>query len=206
MKTFLTVMLLAVSHQAYADTPPTSIKPISSTERWADRCTDFTTNGAAFKSPRVFLQWIDVVTDPAIWLEYGNRSLDPQSYVRTMSSLIDPGMPKNWLEFSNPEIYAEWGHAAGEPDFYTALSATLLDPGRYMRWAMLPLDNRTWSLMGKAINPQTWFKWMAAPVDTKTQALFAKALDVQNASLWLEAWVNPENNAWLGSAAKQNVY
>lgn len=209
MKTILSVLLLMSVGLAQAADAPLQIasgKVTSSTERWADRCTDFTTNGAAFKSPRVFLQWLDVVTDPAIWLEYGNRALDPHYYVRTMSSMIDPGMPKNWLEWSNPEIPENWARAASEPDFYSGLGAIVFDPNRYMRWAMLPVDERSWRLAGKAANPETWLKWMTAPVDAKSGALYAKALDMENASKWLQAWGDPANYAFLKPIPSKTGY
>lgn len=209
MKTTLpAVLVLSISlaqAAVAADAPvPAPDAAVTSTERWADRCTDFTTNGAAFKSPRVFVQWLDVVTDPAIWLEYGNRALDPHYYVRSLSSLIDPGMPKNWLEWSNAEIPEQWMHAAGEPDFYSALSAIVFDPERYMRWASLPLDRRAWNLAGKAVNPSTWIKWMAAPVDPKSQALYAKAMDMDNAASWLRAWGDPANYAVLNPTSQKS--
>jgi hypothetical protein len=208
MKTALLAAGLLTFNLAQAAEPPPPVAPAkaSSTARWADRCTDFTTNGSAFKAPRVFLQWLDVVTDPAIWLEMGNRGLEPQSYVRTLSSLIDPGMPKNFLEWTNPEILDKWAHAATEPDFYTAVNATLFDPGRMMRWAMLPLDARTWKLVGKAVNPQTWMNWATAPADPKTQALVTKAFDPENAAKWLQAWVEPGNYALLKTSVKKMVY
>jgi hypothetical protein len=170
--------------------------PGNATQRFADRCTDFTTNGWAFKAPRNFLQWLDAFTDPAIYLEFAQRGMDPQSYVRTLSSLLDPGTPKNYLEWSNPEIYNQWAQATAEPEYYTAVNSILFDPGRLMRWVMLPLDERAWNVVGTALNPNTWLNWLNAPNDPRTQALFAKAADPETSRRWLEALVDPNNTPW----------
>lgn len=167
------------------------------TQRFADRCTDFTTNSWAFKAPRNFLKWLDVFTDPAIYIEFAGRSLDPQSYVRSLSTILDPGTAKNYLEWTNPEIPAKWAKAAAEPEFYTAVNTILFDPGRLMRWVMLPLDGKAWSVVGKSLDPNTWLKWLYAPTDPKTQALVAKALDPETARLWLDALGDPKNSPWL---------
>jgi len=180
--------------------PPAELQvddEITATQRFADRCTDFTTNGWAFKSPRNFLKWLDAFTDPAIFIEFANRSLDPQAYVRTLSSMLDPGTPRNHLEWTNPEIYNQWAQAAAEPQFYSAVNTILLDPGRLMRWVMLPVDERAWNVVGTALNPNTWVKWLNAPNDPKTQALFAKAADPETSRRWLAALVDPKNTPWL---------
>lgn len=196
--------LINVASAASPEIPPQQISAPSSnsTQRFADRCTDFTTNGWAFKAPRNFLKWLDAFTDPAIYLEFANRSLEPQSYVRTLSSLIDPGTPRNHLEWTNPEIYNQWAQAAAQPEYYTAINSILFDPGRMMRWVMLPIDARAWSVAGKAINPETWLKWFNAPADPKTQELFAKAANPETARLWLEALGDPKNTPWFNAPTR----
>ncbi len=171
--------------------------PTSSITAWADRCSNFTANGWAFKAPRNFLQWLDVFSDPGIWLEFGRRGLDPHYLVTSLDSFLDPGTPRNYLEWSNPEIYSLWAQAASEPEFYTAVNTILFDPGRLMRWVMLPVDGRVWNLAGTALSPATWAKWLNAPADPKVQAVFAKAADPETARRWLEALGDPRNAPWL---------
>jgi hypothetical protein len=185
---------LAVQPEARTDT-----QPLSSVTRWADRCANFTANGWAFKAPRNFLQWLDVFSDPGIYLELGRRGMDPKYLVASLDSLLDPGTPRNYLEWTNPEIYGKWAQAAAEPEFYTAVNGILFDPGRMMRWVMLPLDGQAWNLLGTALNPGTWLKWLNAPVDPKTQELFAKAADPETAQRWLEALGDPKNTPWLSA-------
>jgi len=202
--TLLAACLLCASLAQAAETDA-PVPPTSTITRWADRCTDFTSNGWAFKAPRNFLQWLEVFSDPGIWLEFGRRGMDPESYVRTLSSILDPGTPKNYLEWTDPGIYEKWAKAAAEPDFYTAVNAIVFDPGRTMRWAMLPVDARAWNLVATAISPETWVKWMTAPFQPKTQELIKKALDPETALKWSEALSNPQNYSGLNARLGKTV-
>jgi len=162
-------------------------------QRWADRCTDFTTNGWAFKAPANFLPWLEVFSDPGIWLEFAQRGLDPQTYVRSANSLLEPGMVKNYLEWTDPVIYEKWSKALAEPQFITAVNAILFDPGKFMRWVMLPLDPKPWRILLTAVQPETLGKWLNAPADPRTQALLAKAADPNTLLRLLEALRDPGN-------------
>jgi hypothetical protein len=197
-------LLMATSSQAdeapapaAEPTPRSAGQPSTSVTRWADRCANFTTNGWAFKAPRNFLQWLDVFSDPGIYLEFGRRGMDPKYLVSSLDSLLDPGTPRNYLEWTNPEIYTRWARSVAEPEFYTAVNSILFDPGRMMRWAMLPIDGQAWNLLGAALNPSTWLKWLNAPVDPKTRELFARAANPETAQRWLEALGDPKNTPWL---------
>lgn len=197
------LLSLNASHGlADAPTPQGGSAPsASSTQRLADRCTDFTTNGWAFKAPRNFLQWLDAFTDPSIFLEFADRSMEPQAYVRTLSSMLEPAAVRNHLEWSNPEIYNQWAQAAAEPQFLSAVNTIVSDPGRMVRWLMLPLDERVWKLTSKSLNPETWLKWLNAPADPNTEALIAKAANPETARLWMEALTNPNNTPWFNFPA-----
>lgn len=180
-----------VSQAAPQTTPPSQVTGM------ADRCTNCTSATWGFKSPRNFLKWLDVFSDPGIYLEFGRRAMDPQYLVSSLDSFLDPGTPRNFLEWTNPEIYTRWGESLAQPEYYTAVNSILFDPGRMMRWIMLPLDGKSWELAGTAINPATWLKWLNAPLDPKTQALFARATNPETARLWLEALGDPKNAPWL---------
>lgn len=173
--------------------PSTAASPSPQVQRWADRCTDFTTNGWAFKAPANFLPWLEVFSDPGIWLEFAERGLDPQTYVRTANSLLEPEAVKNQLEWTDPLIYEKWANALAEPQFITAVNATLFDPGKFMRWIMLPLDPKPWGILLKTVHPETLGKWLNAPQDPRTQALLAKAADPNTPLRLLEALRDPDN-------------
>jgi hypothetical protein len=194
--------LFTASLSVFADEGTSPLAPASvegappvqaNIQRWADRCTDFTTNGWAFKSPERFLAWLDMFSDPGIWLEFARRSLEPQTYVRTADSLLDPATVRNYLEWSDPAIYDRWGTALADPQFITTVNTTLFDPDRFMRWMMLPLDPGPWNIMLTAMNPETWVKWLSAPTDPATQALLAKAADPNTLNAWLHEFESPGN-------------
>lgn len=193
LTTLLTAPLTQAAEPAVKELPGNPLVATTTILRWADRCTNLTSSGWAFKGPRNFLQWLEVFSDPGIWLEFGRRGLDPQSYVRSLSTCLDPGTPKNFLEWSDPEIYDKWAKALAEPDFYAAVSAILLDPERIARWTQLPVDPRSWSLLATALHPDTAMKWLGAPWHPDTQALVAKILDPETALNWSRALVDPEN-------------
>lgn len=204
-----TEIAAAEPHVAPPDAPPAAapdaasetVKPTSRVSRFADRCTNFTSNGWAFKSPRNFLKWLDVFSDPGVYLEFGRRGLDPDQWLASLDSLMDPGTPRNHLEWTNPALYGEWAKAAADPAFVTAVNSLLFDPGRMMRWVMLPLDGQAWGLAATALSPETWVKWLNAPQNPKTQALFAKAANPETARRWLEALVDPNNTPWFNPVA-----
>lgn len=196
---FPLAMTGAQAGDAPVPAPEPTTQPSSAVVNMADRCSNFTTNTWGFKGPRNFLKWLDVFSDPGIYLEYAKRGMDPQFWVAGLDSLMDPGTPKNYLEWTNPEIYTKWAHAAADPEYYTAVNSILFDPGRMMRWVMLPLDGKTWELAGTALNPTTWLKWLNAPLDPKTQALFAKAANPETAQRWLDALGDPKNAPWFNA-------
>lgn len=178
--------LVGLAHAAPAPAPATIV-------RWADRCTNLTSSGWAFKGPRNFLQWLNVFGDPGIWLEFGQRSLDPHYYVVTLDSALDPAAPKNFLEWTDPNIYTQWGRALTTADFYNAAATTLFDGERLQRWLTLPLDPRLWRIATTAGNPATWLKWAAAPVQPETQDLAKKMLDPDTAAKWWGAVNDPKS-------------
>lgn len=177
--------------QAQEISPAPEVSP--KVRSWADRCTDFTTNGWAFKAPANFLPWLEVFSDPGVWLEFTRRGMDPQYYVRSANSMLDPAMVKNYLEWTDPIILEKWSQAMVEPEFITAVYATLFDPGKFMRWAMLPLEPKTWELMLTAARPDTWMKWVNAPFAPDTQAFVSKLADPNTPLRLLQALQDPAN-------------
>ena len=204
-----TLLLCATLGGAHAATPaaefaPAAAAPSARVLGMADRCTDFTTNGWAFKSPRNFLQWLDVFSVPDIYLEFARRAMDPRQGVRTLNSLLEPGTPRNYLEWTNPEIYTEWLRALFEPEFQQAVGGILFDPDRLMRWVALPTDPRPWELLATALDPITLGNWLTAPNEPEAQALFEKAADPATLERWTREFSEPDNyagfNAWLERA------
>ena len=175
----------------------------SRTERWADRCTNFTTTTWAFKAPDNFLKWLDVFSDPAIWLEFTRRGMDPDYALRSADTLLDAETAHNFLEWADPGIPEKWAVALVRPDFYVAVSSVLIDSSRMLHWAMLPLDPKLLRLAGTAINPLTWARWLAFPADARVRAYVAKALDPMTAEEWRRELADSRNYPLLNLAPSQ---
>jgi hypothetical protein len=180
MRTFL-LFIVFISLPAWAEPAGPANGERSKTERWADRCTNFTTTTWAFKAPENFLKWLDAYSDPAIYVEYARRSMDPDYALRSAETLLDAGTVRNFLEWGDPAIPEKWVKALAQPDFYTQMNALLFDPGRMMRWAMLPTNPKVWQVATTALNPETWAKWLALPANPRLAALIAKAQDPMTA-------------------------
>lgn len=198
----LLLLLALISCPALAESQESATPPVgerSKTERWADRCTNFTTTTWAFKAPDNFLKWLDVYSDPAIYVEYARRSLDPDYALRSAESLLDAGTVRNFLEWSDPAIPEKWTGALAQPDFYTAMTTTLFDPGRMMRWAMLPTNPKVWQVAGTALNPETWMKWLTLPAHPRLAAFIAKAQDPVTAEDWQRELADHSNYPFLNA-------
>ncbi len=172
------------------------------TAAWADRCTDFTINGWAFKDPANFSRWLEVFSDPGIYLELASRAMEPEAVTHSLGTLLDPSAASNYAEWANPVIYDKWAAALSQPDIYTRNNAILFDPGKLMNWVMLPLDPRPWKLLGTAMNPAQWVKWMTAPFDPKVWAPLLKQLPEQEWQAGYASTAAPSYSGIAGEEAK----
>ncbi len=124
----LTAFLLALSPLVQAaDTPATP-------EAWLNRMLDAKRNGAAFKDPEAFTQWLDAVTEPRFMTALAAVAANPTTYPRILSDAIDPAAVRNWAEFTDPRLYLRWMLASGNPVFQRAIISKLSDPAKYKRW------------------------------------------------------------------------
>jgi len=183
-------LMLCLPAQAAGD-PALEVDP--KVQSWADRCTDFTTNGWAFKAPANFLPWFAVASEPDLWLEYARRGLDPQYYVRSINSALDPAMVKNYLEWTDPIILEKWSVALADPQYLSTVGGMIFDGEKMLRWAKVPFEPKAWNLLVLASSPDTWMKWVNAPNHLATQALMAKMLDPNTPLRMLQALGDPAN-------------
>lgn len=188
-KPLLLGLALGVASNAWASEPISDANVL----RWADRCTNFTINGWAFRAPANFLPWLDVFSEPSIWLEFARRGQNPQTFVTMANSALEPEAVKNQLEWTDPIIIEKWSRALVDPEFINAVGVRVLDPDKMVRWMMLPLDERVWKLAWNGLQPETWMAWLAAPGDTRTQAFFTRLTDPATAQGLLAALQNPDN-------------
>lgn len=106
-----------------------------SSQEWLDQMLDSTRNGAAFKDPQAFVEWLDAITEPQFMTALATATIDPKTYPRALSTLIRPETARNWAEFTNPLLYLRWMVTGTNPDFYNAIIERLADPEKAKRWA-----------------------------------------------------------------------
>ena len=46
---------------------------------------------SAYKDPKVFVPWVNAVTEPGFYTTMGNNMMDPGNWLNMMGSMIQPG-------------------------------------------------------------------------------------------------------------------
>ncbi|OYY92760.1 MAG: hypothetical protein B7Y41_14365 [Hydrogenophilales bacterium 28-61-23] len=173
-----------------------------SPEEWLARMTDFSRNMSAFKDPKTFIPWTNAVTEPGFYIAMANGMMDPGGWLNMMNTAAHPDAVRNALAFADPSIYLKWSAASLDPNFYTALLTQLSDPGKLMRWGMVPMDPKLWSVLGNTINPNTYIRWPMAALDPRAWNLMGTVANPALYTGMAGAVVNPNaygqgTNSWL---------
>lgn len=167
-------------------------KPVpKSPEAWLARMTDFTQNLSAFRDPRVFIPWLNAVTEPNFYTAALIGMQDPVGWLNMMNSMVNPNAYRNWAQFADPAITMRWLAAGADPAFYTALTTILTDPGKAMRWALWPADPKLWGAMLNLLNPGLYLKWAMAPLDPRALNLLANVANPATYMGWMGAMMDP---------------
>lgn len=134
-------------------------------EAWLAQMLDARRNGAAFKDPAAFAEWLDAVTEPRFMTALATVAADPATYPKVLSDAIDPAAARNWSEFTDPQLYLRWMLASASPAFQQAIISRMTDPAKMKHW--LDAMNRPEAYapmlagLGKA-PPATAMAWFAA--------------------------------------------
>jgi hypothetical protein len=144
-----------------AQHPMVEMLPRSS-QAWLDQMLDTTRNGAAFKDPQAFVEWLDAITEPQFMTALATASISPDKYHRALSALVRPETARNWAEFTNPLLYLRWMLTGTQPDFYNAIIERLAEPGKAKRWAQFGIQPDATLSMRKAGQPEQIQKSLAA--------------------------------------------
>lgn len=193
----LATALVALSAPTLAQQPA---KPVPQTpEAWLQRMTDFTQN-ASVRDPKVFVPWVNAVSEPGFFLSMGTGMIDPASWLNMMNSMATPDAVRNWVGLTDPRVLAQWSQAGADPAFYTNLLGNMTDPGKVMRWAMLPTDPKLWKLPVQMVNPNTYIRWGMAGMDPRTWNLIGNVMNPALYTGMMGAVVDPRGqlaNPWL---------
>ncbi|HNQ03252.1 MAG TPA: hypothetical protein PKH69_01435 [Thiobacillaceae bacterium] len=200
VKVLVASLLVAAAPVAFAnDAAPA--QPVPQTpEAWLQRMTDFTKNMSAYKDPKVFVPWLNAVTEPGFYTTMGTHMMDPANWLNMMVSMTHPGAYTNMAQWADPNIYMKWLAASLDPNFYTAVLTQLTDPGKLMRWAMSPLDPKLWNMALNTLNPNMYLKWMMSPLDPRVLQLMTAPINPNLYMGWLGASMNPASygDMWAG--------
>ncbi|MFN3594499.1 MAG: OmpA family protein [Thiobacillaceae bacterium] len=199
-KTLTLALTLAASTSVMAaePAPASSVlagqpdKPVPQTpEAWLARMTDFTQNLSAFRDPRVFMPWLNTVTEPNFYTAALIGMQDPVGWLNMLNSMLNPNAYRNWAQFADPAITMRWIAAGVDPAFYTALTTILTDPGKAMRWALWPADPKLWGAFLNLLNPGLYLKWTLAPLDPRALTLMTNAVNPVTYLGWMGAVMDP---------------
>ena len=160
-------------------------------ENWLWRMGDFTQNASAFKDPKAFNPWFGAMTDPSAVAAALPMMIEPGTWIRTTSSMMQPGMVSNYMGFTDPNVAARWMGAAMDPNFYAQNAFSMTDPNKLMRWMMLPMDPRVMQTGMSMLNPNTYMKWMMAPMDPRVMGMMLTPMNPQFYGSMAGAVINP---------------
>jgi outer membrane protein OmpA-like peptidoglycan-associated protein len=175
---------VAAPNEATADIPKTP-------EEWLVRMTDFTRNASAYRDPKVFIPWLNAVTEPGFYVAMGQGIMDPAGWLNMFSSMAHPDAVRNWMWLFDPNVYLKWGNATLDPAFYNSVLAILGDTGKLTRWAMLPLDPKLWGLLFNMFNPNLYMKWGVAPMDPRAWQIMGNVMNPALYTSYLGALADP---------------
>jgi outer membrane protein OmpA-like peptidoglycan-associated protein len=167
-------------------------------EKWLGRMGDFTQNASAFKDPKTFNQWFGAMTDPSIAGASMIMMMEPNSWIRMTSSMMQPGAVSNYMGFTDPNVYGRWAGAMMDPNFYMQNMWSMTDPSKMMRWMMLPMDPQFMQAGVNMMNPNTYMKWMMTPMDPRVWGLMFAPMNPQTYGSMAGALINPNSlpSAW----------
>jgi hypothetical protein len=168
--------------------------------------TDMTQNMSAYKDPKVFVPWLNAVTEPGFYTTMGLQMMEPGNWLKFMNSMTNPAAYGNVAAFADPGIYTKWLAASLDPNFYTAMLTQLSDPGKLMRWAMSPMDPKVLQMVMNSVNPNMYMKWMMSPLDPQAMQMMTAPVNPNLYMGWLGATVNPKSygptwGSWLANPA-----
>ncbi len=190
IKSLVAVLAFAAAGSAFADAPAATPQ---TPEAWLARMSDMTQNMTAYKDPKVFVPFVNAISEPGFYTTMGTMMMDPAGWTKMMGTAMDPNAYRNVAEFADPNIYTKWLAASMDPNFYTALLTQLSDPGKLMRWAMLPADPKMWNMMLQTLNPNMYMKWMMAPLDPRLLQMGVNSVNPALYLNWLGATVDPKS-------------
>lgn len=175
----LLAWLASVSMAAAADLPATQAA-------WLAQMLDGKRNGAAFKDPAAFAEWLDTITDPRFMTALASTAVDPATYPKTLAEAMDPATARNWSEFTDPQLYLRWMLASASPSLQLAIVRKMSDPTKLKRWVDSASRPETYAPM-LARFAEAPSAWMRVPNTPAYARVMGKARDPATPMAWFGA-------------------
>lgn len=160
-------------------------------EATAERMLDPTRNAAAFKDPKAFAEWSAAMANPATSMALAQRGIDPNTYLRMVTGMMNPAAMQNYMQFTDPAVAMKWMQAGMNPNFYTSLMAPGLNPATYMNWMGAPISPQALNLGMQALNPAMYGNWMTAPLSPQAMGAMMAPMNPGMYTNWAGAMASP---------------
>jgi hypothetical protein len=194
----MTALLSIVASSAFAAAPVTVAAPQTS-EQWLARMTNMTTNGQAFRDPKLFMSWLNATSEPGFYTTMSGNMMTPDNWTKMMSTGMDPRALGNVMQFTDPAVATKWMAAGMDPQFYTAAMTSLMDPAKMMRWVMMPMDPKVMNMGMQMMNPSTSMNWMMAPMSPSSMNMMMAPMNPNMYTGWMGTSMNPATYGTWGT-------
>ena len=199
----LSVALFSLTGLAQADEVVAQTAPATPLRSTAEANTNPTTYPALAGNPAAFAQWSNAMTSPATYLGLMQLGMEPNSYARTASQVMNPTSLHSYQRMTDPAVYLRWLQAAMNPGFYTSMMAPALNPTSYMNWATLPVNPQLWNQAMQMLSPSLYMKWLTAPMSPSVLSAATTPMNPGLYPSWALTAVNPANYGPWGSFLTQ---
>jgi hypothetical protein len=189
MKSLIPLMLLAAVPAFAADPAPATVPAAG--EALAKQMLDPTKNTAAFKDPQAFMAWSNAMANPSTSAALAQMGMDPATYVRMMSGLMNPASMQNYMQFSDPSIAMKWMGAGLDPRMYTQMAGMAANPAMYGNWMQAPVNPQMWSPAMQMLNPGMYGNWMQAPMSPGAMNTMMAPMNPNMYMNWMGAGADP---------------
>jgi len=167
-------------------------------EAWAKQMTDPTRNAAAFKDPQAFMAWSAAMADPLTSAALAKQGLDPNTYIRMLSGMMNPATMQNYMQFVDPAIAMRWMGAGMDPNFYTRMLSMGMNPAMYGNWMSAPMNPQMWAPALQLMNPSMYTNMMMAPISPGAMNMMMVPMNPQTYMQWMGTGMNPQTYGTWG--------
>lgn len=202
MKSMLSVLLLAVIPTTAAIAADATPAP-GTNEALAQKMLDPTQNASAFKDPQAFLAWANSMSNPAASAAVAQMGMDPTTYLRMLSGMMNPAALQNYMQFTDPSMAMKWMAAGIDPRTMGSMAGMAANPAMYGNWMQAPVNPQMWAPATQMMNPAMYGNWMQAPMSPGAMNAMTAPMNPNMYMNWTGAMADPRT--YGGMAPMMNM-